>query len=425
MKKRPYRAVSVNKINAGEIRERVSGQRLVVGVDVAKVDFVATLMTERGENVATVKWKHPIETEAFIRLLREVSAKRLEVALEPTGTYGDALMRLLRAEGAEIFLVSAKRAHDAAEVYDGVPSFHDAKSSVLIAKLHLSGVSRPWRVRSDSERELGATLRTMDMYQEQFQSHVNRLEALLATYWPEVTELLALNSATLLALLASFGSPQRIAARPQEACELMRRAGGNLLREDKIEAVVGSAQRTIGVPAIAAEREALMEQAKDMQRCKEGLRRARTRVEELSCAHEATSPLASVVGKVTAAVIISELGDPLQFLAAAIFAKAAGLNLKERSSGKHRGKLKLSKRGSSMVRKYLYLAAWRLVQSDPVVAAWYERKVQRDGGIRNKALVAVMRKLTKALWHVRKGEQFDSSKLFDVSRLGFVEREAA
>jgi len=425
MKKRPYRAVPVKNVDVADIRERLSGQRLVVGVDVAKVDFVATLMTERGENLVTVKWKHPTETEAFVGLLREVSATRLEVALEPTGTYGDALMHLVSKAGAEIFLVSAKRAHDAAEVFDGVPSFHDAKSSVLIAKLHLSGVSRPRRVRGDEERQLAAALRTMDMYQDQFQSHINRLEAILATHWPEVPQLLGLDSATLLALLATFGSPQLVAAESQEACALMRRTGRNLLREDKIQAVVCSAQGTVGVPAIAAESEALMEQAKDMQRCKEALCRARGRVEQLSCAHEATRPLAAVVGKVTAAVVISEIGDPVQFLAAAIFAKAAGLNLKERSSGKHKGKLKLSKRGSSMARKYLYLAAWRLVQRDPVVAAWYERKVERDGGIRNKALVAVMRKLTKALWHVRKGEPFDSSKLFDVSRLGFAECEAA
>jgi transposase len=420
MKKRPYRAQQVNSVDAVEIHQRLGGQRLVVGVDVAKVDFVATLMTERGENMATIKWKHPTETGAFVQLLREVSAGRLEVALEPTGTYGDALMSLLRKQGAEVFLVSAKRAHDAAEVYDGVPSFHDAKSAALICKLHLSGVSRPWRVRSESERELAAALRTMDMYRGQLQSHVNRLEALLATHWPEVTGFLALDSATLLALLTTFGSPQAVASDSVQASALMRRVGGNLLREEKIQAVVRSAQNTLGVVMIAAERDGLMEQARDMERCRQGLGTTRAQVERLSVSHVATHALAPVVGKVTAAVIVSELGDPLNFLAAAIFAKAAGLNLKERSSGKHKGRLKLTKRGSSLVRKYLYFAACRFVQSDPIAAVWYERKVARDGGVRMKALGAVMRKLTKALWHVRRGQVFDSSKLFDVSRLGLV-----
>jgi len=425
MKKRPYRTVHVNTLDASEIHKRVNGERLVVGVDVAKVDFVATLMTQRGETVATVKWKHPTETAAFVRLLREVSAGRLEVALEPTGAYGDALMSLLRKEGAEIFLVSAKRAHDAAEVYDGVPSFHDAKSSVLICKLHLSGVSRPWRVRSAAERELAAALRTMDMYQGQLQSHVNRLEALLATYWPEVVGYLALDSATLLALLATFGGPEAVASEPEQASNLMRRVGGSFLREEKIQAVVRSAHGTLGVEMIGAERDGLIELAKDMQRCRQGLSTTRARVERLSVLHDATQSLAPVVGKVTAAVIVSELGDPRNFLAAAVFAKAAGLNLKERSSGKHKGRLKLTKRGSPLVRKYLYFAACRLVRADPVAAAWYERKVERDGGLRMKALGAVMRKLMKALYHVRRGEVFDSSKLFDVSRLGLAGCQAA
>jgi hypothetical protein len=36
-----------------------------------------------------------------------------------------------------------------------------------------------------------------------------------------------------------------------------------------------------------------------------------------------------------------------------------GLNLAERSSGKWQGKLKISKRGSSKVRRWLYMAALR------------------------------------------------------------------
>ena len=37
-----------------------------------------------------------------------------------------------------------------------------------------------------------------------------------------------------------------------------------------------------------------------------------------------------------------------------------------------------------------------------------------------KAVVAVMRKLARALWHVGQGKRFDAAKLFDVSRLGLA-----
>ena len=63
-----------------------------------------------------------------------------------------------------------------------------------------------------------------------------------------------------------------------------------------------------------------------------------------------------------------------------------------------------------------------MVKTDPVVRAWYLRKVERQGGqAKMKAVVAVMRKLICALWHVGRGERFDASKLFDTTRLDLPE----
>jgi len=66
------------------------------------------------------------------------------------------------------------------------------------------------------------------------------------------------------------------------------------------------------------------------------------------------------------------------------------------------------------VRRYLFMAALRLIGNDPVVRRWYQAKIRRDGDIRMKAVVAVMRKLARALWHVSQGERFDSSRLFNM-----------
>jgi hypothetical protein len=104
----------------------------------------------------------------------------------------------------------------------------------------------------------------------------------------------------------------------------------------------------------------------------------------------------------------------------AAYLKAMGLNLKEKSSGTLKGQLKLTKRGSSRVRQYLWLAVYRWIQKDAIANQWYERKKQRDGGRSSRAAVALMRKLAKALFHVGRGAVFDSSKLFDVRRLGFA-----
>ena len=124
-----------------------------------------------------------------------------------------------------------------------------------------------------------------------------------------------------------------------------------------------------------------------------------------------------MVGKVTAATLVSKVGDFREYGSIRALEKALGLNLKERSSGKHQGQLKITKRGPGICRFYLYLAVLRLVQWDPIVAAWYRKKVARDGGIKKKAIVALMRKVVAALWHVARGAKFDSRRLFNTAKL--------
>ena len=72
------------------------------------------------------------------------------------------------------------------------------------------------------------------------------------------------------------------------------------------------------------------------------------------------------------------------------------------------------------MRRYLFLLALRQIKQNEVVRAWYQRR--RSFVAENKlgAVVAVMRKLVRGLWHVARGAAFDAAKLFDVRRLGVV-----
>jgi hypothetical protein len=186
---------------------------VALAVDVAKVDMVAAIATDEDGVVLTVGWKAPMQSRELLELLEALrrAGARVEVAMEPSGTYGDVLRHHLHERGFAVFRVSGKRTHDAAELYDGVPSLHDAKSATIVGKLHLDGLSAPWVFESQSKRQLQATLATMELYQEQYLRLVNRLESWLARYWPEVTAILELTQASLLALLARIGGPERVA----------------------------------------------------------------------------------------------------------------------------------------------------------------------------------------------------------------------
>ena len=133
-----------------------------------------------------------------------------------------------------------------------------------------------------------------------------------------------------------------------------------------------------------------------------------------------SSTVSSPSSAATAAVLVKGGGDPTEYPSPAQWLKGLGLNLKERSSGKHKGKLKITKRGSGQARRWLYYVVLRLIQKDSVVKAWYGCKVTRDGGVKMKALIAIMRKVAACLWHVAQGKEFDTKKLFDAHRLGEI-----
>lgn len=422
-KKHPYRAIHVSRFEWKGLCEQVKSRRVIVGIDVAKEAMVAAVMDEEEVVFKTVRWSHPLETDKLLDLVERLRKKAIEVtvALEPSGVYGDALRWQLHGAGLDVFRVSPKKSHDMSEIYDGVPSSHDGKSAAIVAVLHSRGASEPWPPESERKRELTAALRLAEVFGKQFRQNRNRLEGLTARHWPELTLTLELGTATVLELLIAFGGPAVVAQEIEESRALMKRVGGAMLASEKVEAVLTGAASSKGVPLAPEEERLVRSLAAEARRNQLELRRAQRRVEELASKEGATKELAPVVGKTTAAVLVASVGDPREFESPQALVKASGLNLRERSSGKQKGGLHITKRGSGEARMYLWMAALRLIQWDPVIRAWYAKKVKRQGGqAKPKAVVAVMRKLVLALWHVARGETFDSTKLFDIRRLGLL-----
>jgi hypothetical protein len=258
MKKRRYQATNVKQVNWNRIATHTQDQHIVCGVDVAKEDFFAVLMKTDRTVLETIKWQHPQETRELVEhLLQEVAAQQLVVVMEPSGTYGDALRHTLIEQGIAVYRVSPKRVSDAAEIYDGVPSLHDAKAAYLIGRLHLDGASALWEELSVSRRDHHALIAELDLYQSQYQANLNRLEAHLSRHWPEVTQLFDLSTVSLQSLLAEYGSPEQIAHHRDIAAGLLRRTGRGLLRAEKIQQVLDSSATTLGLPCTVEERHLL------------------------------------------------------------------------------------------------------------------------------------------------------------------------
>ena len=412
MKKRSYRTKKVNHINWNQIKEQLAGEPVVFAIDVAKVKQYALLSNKENSVSELLRWEHPGQTGLLLQELQSLSCQ-ISVVIESTGTYGDPLKYQFRQAGFTVYQASGKRVSDAQEVFDGVPSMHDAKAAIIITKLHREGLTQPWQERTEQERQLNALRREYDMHHSQYQRNQNRLEAYLSRHWPEVGYLLELNSVTLESLLREYGSPMRIALDVNEVAKKMKRWGKNGLSSKKIEQVINSAVQTLGQPCIEAERLYLQSLAAELNHSRLQQKQAKQALERLIKEDHELKEMGELIGLVTTAVLMSCHLDPRKFYCARAFQKAMGLNLKEKSSGRHIGQLKLTKRGSSVARRYLYFAALRLLKNNPIIKVWFDKKV--DPRAKKKTVVALMRKLAKALWHVARGELFDARKLVTIN----------
>jgi transposase len=184
------------------------------------------------------------------------------------------------------------------------------------------------------------------------------------------------------------------------------------LQRTKIEQLIVSAVRTAGTRQGPRDVQRLQQFAALALAARRETRKARRRLTVLAANSAILQRQAAVVGAATACVLWVALGDPSDYPCGAAYRKAMGLNLKERSSGRYQGQLKITKRGPSIVRRWLYFAAMRRVQAAPV-RAWYEAKKARDKDQGKGALMAVMRKLALALHAVgARGEPFEAWRLF-------------
>lgn len=413
-KSRAYRATRVKNVDWEKVLQGRDGQACWVGMDVSKEEVLAVLRWSDGGFERPWRLENPHDVATWSAALARLAVGReLVVALEPSGTYGDALRQALGDAGVTPHRVSPKAVHDYAEVFDGVPSQHDGKDAAVVAELAAMGKSSPWPYESpsDNDQQLALWVDWLDAHRREFVMWCGRLEASVARHWPEAWRCLSVRSPTLLRVLDHYGGPALLAA-DQYAAMRVARWGGSRLQMDKIQRLLREAGASQGVRQTAHDLERMRKYAAKALAARSEMRGATRRLRQLGQQNAVIQAQAPVVGIVTACVLHVHLGDPRDYHCGGAYRKAMGLNLKERSSGRWKGELKITKRGHAQVRRWLYLSALRWVR-DPALWAWYQAKKEKDQGHARGALVGVMRRLALALYQVSANQApFDAKRLF-------------
>jgi transposase len=423
-RKRTYKAVPVEQVRIEELLPLLAAG-CIVALDVAKQRFLVALATLAGEVVKLFRFEHPTQTREFLAVVASlragIAADKVMVAMEPTGTYGDAIRHQLHDVGAAIWMVSPKRTHDSQEVFDGVPSLHDAKSAVLVARLCAMRAASRWAPAPTVRVQRRALIELRRHEQLRAEVCFGRLEALLSRHWPELQRWLdPRDQRSALRLLAVHPCPARALDDPGATKALLREASRSRLSSEAIDGVVADAQSSLGLPMVAEEEQlvrALSSDALDAGKRADDLE---AQITQLAHGDDVLTRLMAWMGAYTATVLCT-LCDPMQYASARQLEKACGLNLREKSSGEHVGRLSITKRGPGHVRQLLFLFALRMIRDSPVVAAWYQQRRGYTADSKKRAIVAVMRKLVRATFHVARGGEFQAEKLFDVRRLNIKE----
>jgi len=345
---------------------------------------------------------------------------RILIGLEATSRYNENLYQFLAEQGSTLCLLHPRQTHQFAQ-QRGLRAKTDRLDASTIARLLLSGEARVGYVPD----ELIASYRELERLHSQLTAesarYQNEIHALLTVLFPEFTQVFADPcGATALGVLKRYPGAAAIATAGVEALtatlrELARRRSGRPTAVELVRLAERSAASGVATSARALSLKVLCDQ---LEHTLVNLAHREQELDRVLGGDEGASRLSSVpeFGRQTIAVLRAELGDVTRFSRIDQAVAYVGLDLEVRQSGKWKGQVKLSKRGSGRVRRVLSMAALRsLTLPDSPFAAYYHRLVAR--GLKGrKALMAVMRKMLLVACHLlRSNESYDPAKVCAVT----------
>lgn len=392
----------------------IKSDMVVIGIDVAKRRHVAAVRLPDGRISKPFGFQN--NREGFEQLVCRVEAaltasgaRAARFALEATGHYGHALQHYLLEAGWPVYGVNPAHTKKVKEVLDGSPVKSDRKDSILIADLAAQGrcfpVSAPTGVYAELRR-LGKLREQLSCERTRY---LNRYVGLVDLVFPELAGLVYnINCPTIRNLFLEFPSASDIARRQfRRVRRLLYKWSIGHFDEAHCRAIHEAAKHSVGV------KEGPKAVSLQMRLTLLSLDTVEANIAEVEVAQAAALKEISYakhlltipeVSTVTLATVLGETGDLRRFQSANALIKLAGLNLFSLSSGKFCGRTRISKRGRPLLRRILYLAAWRLSKEGRPLNEFHDRLAERLA--KPQVAVACSRKLLR-LMHAMVRDQVD------------------
>jgi transposase len=325
----------------------------MLGVDVGKAELHGTW---RDPQTQRIRWHGAVPNTAvgIRQLLRRVP--ETAVVVEPTGRYGEPLIRAAQAAGRTVLLAPTQKARSFLRS-EQTRAKTDRLDSAGLALYGLTGRLRPYLLPSPA---------------------VDQVKQLLAARRGLSASLAALRQQRAALPLAAAALTPAIEALEQQVKVLDR----------DLKRALAAAPEPVPQRALAAAAAAALA-TPPTNRPGHGLAAAVTALDAVPG-----------VGPVTATALAACLVDK-QFTHPDQFVAYVGLDLRVSESGRRKGQFGLSKQGDAELRRLLYLAAMSAANCthDRTFADRYTRELAK-GLPKTAALNAVARKLAKLAWSI-------------------------
>lgn len=404
---------------------QVTEKTLIIGVDIGSESHYARVFNWRGleygkkvfrfnDDVAGYKaFKGWVEMHKS-----QVGAEKVMIGIEPTGHYWFTFGRYVKLSGMALVLVNPYHVKQIKELDDNSPKKTDFKDPKTIAKLVVDGrYSIPY-VPEGIYAELRQAVSSRDRIVKEQNALTNRIKRWLKIYFPEYLKVYKKFSAESgLLLLEKAPLPAEVLALGVDGItQIWREYKLRAVGKKRAETLVEAAKDSVGIEGGACaklELQLLLEDYRSRQAQMAQVTEV-LEAEVLKIPHVEKLLAIKGIGLITVAGFLSEVGEIGRFDSPKQIQKLAGLELKENSSGKHKGQTSISKRGRKKLRKLLFQAVLPLIRSNAEFNDVYRYYTTRQKNpLKGKqAVIAVGCKLIRILYTLlTKGVEYDAGRM--------------
>ncbi|MDQ0896822.1 IS110 family transposase [Paenibacillus sp. V4I7] len=405
--------------------ERISTTTLVIGIDIAKEKHAAQAINFRG----IVLTKRPIlfsndlagfeHLEDSIRKLQKMHGMNdLVVGMESTGHYWFNLANWLVDQGIDVALVNPMTTKRNKENRDNSPSKNDPKDALVIADAVSRGFYTAFAPKDEAFRRIRVMVTNREHWVVKSGRIKNRIHRWLDIRFPEYRQAFDdIFSDRSLATLRRFPAPSDLLQLTPEQMvqiwgEYMARPGG-VRGTNKALELQSLARHSVGdTTALEEDKWELRHLIEEYERIRRIIDEADEMIEKILPEIPCSDLVRSVGTSVPATAAILAFGGDLRKLSHGNqLLRKAGLNLAERSSGKYKGQIKLTKRGNSLLRKHLYFTVFHLLSFNEAFQAMHTHNTEVKRMTKMQSMMKLIGKLARMLVAMaREGQSFSMDK---------------